>query len=149
VPIETLTLSVRVRSIVRRLRVRTLGELCQLSVDEILSGRSFGMTTMQELFDQLRARGLRFRDDKAGPCIMREKRPRVAGRDWSTVPVAEFDPWPLALYILEGLNVTTVAELARLPARELWRRTFYQAVYDELTEVLVACGLRTKGEPGA
>jgi len=73
VPIEALGLSVRGRSILGRLRVRTIGELCQLSVEEILSGKSFGMTAMQEFADQLAARGLRFRDDKAGPCVVRKK----------------------------------------------------------------------------
>src|SRR5262249_19162798 len=148
VPLETLTLSVRVRNMVRRLRVRTIGELCQFSVEEILAYRSFGETSLRELFDQLAARGLRFRDDKAGPCVTGKKRPPVEGRDWSAVPVAEFDPSPLALYFLERMDVTTVEELARLSARELRKRTFYEATYDELTEVLAACGLRPRGEPG-
>src|SRR5262249_11240233 len=130
--------------IVKRKRVRTIGELCQYCVLELLESASFGETSLRELHDQLGARGLRLRDDKAGPCVVPQKRPRFAPRDWSTVPLAEVDLSPLTLYFLERRNVTTVADLSRLTARGLRSLAHYQAVHEELLDVLSACGLRPR-----
>jgi DNA-directed RNA polymerase alpha subunit len=79
VPLEALGLSGRVLNCVRTTGARTVGEICQVSIDEILTCRSFGMVTITELERQLAALGLRLRDDKAGACVVRTKREDKGG----------------------------------------------------------------------
>jgi DNA-directed RNA polymerase alpha subunit len=73
VPLEALGLSVRVLNCVRTTGATTVGAICQFSIDEILSGRSFGEVSSTELERRLAARGLRLRDDKTGACVVRKK----------------------------------------------------------------------------
>jgi DNA-directed RNA polymerase subunit alpha len=73
VPLSTLGLSLRGQRILARLGVTTVGDVCQYSIAEILPGRSFGEITITELEMKLADRGLRLRDDKAGPCVVRQK----------------------------------------------------------------------------
>jgi DNA-directed RNA polymerase alpha subunit len=147
-PIDVLGLSVRVRNCMaaQSLLFMTVGELCQFSADEILAHQSFGETTIRELHERLAVHSLRLRDDKAGPCVAPRKRPRVRDErgDWSTVPVADFDPSPLAQRFLNWMGVTTIGELCQRSAKELRSKAVYEPVFRELLDVLAACGLRPK-----
>src|SRR5262249_33230266 len=146
VPVTTLELSIRGRHIVRKTMARTIGDLCQLSVRELLTSKSYGETSLIEIHEQLAARGLRLRDDKAGPGARPRKRRRRADerRDWSVVPVAQFDPSPLAQYFLERMHFETIGDLCLFTSRGLRSATFSEAVYEELLDVLAACGQRPR-----
>jgi DNA-directed RNA polymerase alpha subunit len=74
-PIEGLGLSLRGLRSARRAGAGTVGELCQLTEDQVLHAGAggFGTTALGDVRGRLRAFGLRLNDDKAGPCIIREK----------------------------------------------------------------------------
>jgi hypothetical protein len=54
-----LVLPIRSASVVKRLGVRTVGELVRFTAEEILSAKCFGETTLREIRDALAKRGLR------------------------------------------------------------------------------------------
>ncbi len=58
-----LDLSVRARKCLTRLGVSTIGELLSRSADELLSVRNFGVTSLNEIRDRLRDKGLKLRGD--------------------------------------------------------------------------------------
>ena len=61
--VSDLDLSVRARKCLTRLGVSTIGELVSRSADELLSVRNFGVTSLNEIRDRLRDRGLKLRGD--------------------------------------------------------------------------------------
>jgi DNA-directed RNA polymerase alpha subunit len=73
VPLESLGLSPRGLNRARNAGAKTVGELCQLS-DEDLAATTGGLaeSSRRDVRERLRAVGLRLRDDKAGPCIVRQ-----------------------------------------------------------------------------
>ena len=61
--VTDLNLSVRARKCLTRLGITTIGELMSRSVDELLSVRNFGVTSLNEIREKLRERDLRLRGD--------------------------------------------------------------------------------------
>jgi DNA-directed RNA polymerase subunit alpha len=62
-PVGDLNLSVRARKCMNRLGINTLGELVQRTADELLESKNFGMTSLTEVREKLRAYGLSLRGD--------------------------------------------------------------------------------------
>ena len=54
-PVSDLNLSVRARKCMNRLGINTLGELIQRTADELLESKNFGMTSLTEVREKLRA----------------------------------------------------------------------------------------------
>lgn len=61
--VSDLQLSVRARKCMARLQIATLGELVQRSPDDLLSTKNFGVTSLNEIRQQLAERGLKLRND--------------------------------------------------------------------------------------
>jgi DNA-directed RNA polymerase subunit alpha len=62
-PISDLNLSVRARKCTGRLGLTTVGELVQRTADELLSGRNFGVTSLNEVRAKLSEIDLKLRND--------------------------------------------------------------------------------------
>ena len=62
-PVSDLNLSVRARKCMSRLSISTLGELLQRSPDELLATKNFGVTSLNEIRQQLAEIGLKLRND--------------------------------------------------------------------------------------
>ena len=61
--VSDLNLSVRARKCMARLGITTLGELIQRSPDELLSTKNFGVTSLNEIRQQLGEINLKLRND--------------------------------------------------------------------------------------
>lgn len=61
--VADLNLSVRARKCMARLGITTLGELCQRTPDELLATKNFGVTSLNEIRQQLAEHGLKLRND--------------------------------------------------------------------------------------
>lgn len=61
--VSELNLSVRARKCMNRLGINTLGDLIQRTADELLESKNFGMTSLTEVREKLRAFGLTLRGD--------------------------------------------------------------------------------------
>jgi DNA-directed RNA polymerase subunit alpha len=62
-PVSDLNLSVRARKCMARLAITTLGELVQRSPDELLATKNFGVTSLNEIRQQLAEMNLKLRND--------------------------------------------------------------------------------------
>lgn len=62
-PVSDLNLSVRARKCMARLAISTLGELVQRSPDELLATKNFGVTSLNEIRQQLSEMQLKLRND--------------------------------------------------------------------------------------
>lgn len=62
-PVSDLNLSVRARKCMARLAISTLGELVQRSPDELLATKNFGVTSLNEIRQQLSELQLKLRND--------------------------------------------------------------------------------------
>jgi len=62
-PVSELNLSVRARKCMARLGINTVGELIRKSGDELLECKNFGVTSLNEVREKLRALGLKLRGD--------------------------------------------------------------------------------------
>lgn len=62
-PVADLNLSVRARKCMTRLGITTLGELTQRTPDELLATKNFGVTSLNEIRQQLAEHGLKLRND--------------------------------------------------------------------------------------
>lgn len=62
-PVSELNLSVRARKCMARLGINTVGELIRHSGDELLECKNFGVTSLNEVREKLRALGLKLRGD--------------------------------------------------------------------------------------
>lgn len=62
-PVSDLNLSVRARKCMARLSITTLGELIQRSPDELLATKNFGVTSLNEIRQQLGELNLKLRND--------------------------------------------------------------------------------------
>lgn len=62
-PVSDLNLSVRARKCMARLAITTLGELVQRSPDELLATKNFGVTSLNEIRQQLAELNLKLRND--------------------------------------------------------------------------------------
>lgn len=59
--VNEMALSVRSRKCLSNLNINTLGELCSFTVNELLSQRNFGQTSLNEIMEQLTHMGLSLR----------------------------------------------------------------------------------------
>jgi DNA-directed RNA polymerase subunit alpha len=62
-PVADLNLSVRARKCMARLGITTIGELIQRTPDELLATKNFGVTSLNEIRQQLAELGLKLRND--------------------------------------------------------------------------------------
>jgi DNA-directed RNA polymerase subunit alpha len=62
-PVSDLNLSVRARKCMARLAITTLAELVQRSPDELLATKNFGVTSLNEIRQQLAELNLKLRND--------------------------------------------------------------------------------------
>jgi DNA-directed RNA polymerase subunit alpha len=62
-PVIDLNLSVRARKCMARLQITTLGELVQRTADELLATKNFGVTSLNEIRQQLTQFNLKLRND--------------------------------------------------------------------------------------
>ncbi|MDX1968072.1 MAG: DNA-directed RNA polymerase subunit alpha C-terminal domain-containing protein [Planctomycetaceae bacterium] len=62
-PVSDLNLSVRARKCMARLGITTLGELTQRTPDELLATKNFGVTSLNEIRQQLAEHGIKLRND--------------------------------------------------------------------------------------
>jgi DNA-directed RNA polymerase alpha subunit len=65
-PIEVLDLSSRTYNCLKRSQITTVGQLLQMSEDELLGLRNFGQKSLQELHEKLARHGIQTSGDSTG-----------------------------------------------------------------------------------
>jgi DNA-directed RNA polymerase subunit alpha len=150
IPISDFELSVRSRNCLKKMNIRTLGDLLKTGEAELLSYKNFGETSLNEIKALLAAKGLRLgqalEDGKTPPLVRRA--PVVAGNvapDVLNKSVADMELSVRSRKALQRLNITSLAELASRTEDELLGcKNFGQTSLNEIKQQLASFGLNLR-----
>jgi DNA-directed RNA polymerase subunit alpha len=150
-PVTDFELSVRARTCLKKMNIRTLGDLLRITEAELLSYKNFGDTSLTEIKKMLSAKGLRLGQglEDAHRHARKQLTDQVKGSGKEAMlmkPVTELQLSVRARKALQLLNIQTLGDLASRTEAELmgvknFGATSLQEVKERLTEA--GLGLRT------
>jgi DNA-directed RNA polymerase subunit alpha len=151
-PISDYDLSVRVRNCLKRMGVKTLGDLTRVTEQELLASKNFGETSLEELRQILHPLGLRIGqscDRGAAPEIRYRPQAVLSPEEQAVLsrPVGDLNLSVRARKCMSRLNINTLGELVQRTADELLEaKNFGMTSLNEVREKLNMFGLKLKGE---
>ncbi len=149
-PISEFQLSVRSRNCLAKLGVNTLGDMAKKTEQELLTCKNFGETSLREVRELLRQRGLTLaKTEQVTGAPLKPKPLPVAGsgakEDVLTKPLGEFEWSARARKCMERLGLQTINDLVtRSEADLLQIRNFGLTSLNEIRQKLSALGLSLK-----
>jgi DNA-directed RNA polymerase subunit alpha len=161
IPITDFELSVRSRNCLKKMNIRSLGDLLRTSEAELLSYKNFGETSLNEIKALLASKGLRLgqaAEDKGAAAaaaiaamgglagaVARKPAPSGVGNlppELMSKSVADLELSVRSRKALQRLNIGTVGELAsRTEAELLGCKNFGQTSLNEIKQQLGTFGL--------
>ena len=147
IPVTDFELSVRSRNCLARMNIRTLGDLIKKSEAELLSFKNFGETSLNEIKEILRTKGLRLGmshddDDRRG-----SRRHRELDRDSVRAKsIADLDLSVRSRKALDTLKIATVGQLTEISEEQLMAcKNFGQTSLVEIKKKLADHELSLRG----
>ena len=146
-PVTDFELSVRARNCLKKMQIRTLGDLLKISEAELLSYKNFGENSLLEIKAMLSQRGLRLGQGLEGPLsrVRKEIYEELKGQAPESVlnkPISVLDLSVRARKALQMLNVQTLGDLAtRTEAELMGVKNFGATSLVEIREKLTTFGL--------
>jgi DNA-directed RNA polymerase subunit alpha len=156
-PINDFELSVRSRNCLAKMNIRTLGDLVKKTEAELLSYKNFGETSLTEIKEILKNKGLRLgmtadelmsKDlgEVAEPALRPEEQPDPNSPDPSRRPISELDLSVRSRRIVDLLKIRTIGDLAQKTEAELLAcPNFGQTSLNEIKTKLDEFGLSLRG----
>lgn len=156
-PINDFELSVRSRNCLAKMNIRTLGDLVKKTEAELLSYKNFGETSLTEIKEILKNKGLRLgmtadelmsKDlgEMAEPAVRTEEQPDPNSPDPSRRPISELDLSVRSRRIVDLLKIRTIGDLAQKTEAELLAcPNFGQTSLNEIKTKLDEFGLSLRG----
>lgn len=146
-PVTDFELTVRARNCLKKMNIRTLGDLLRVSETELLAYKNFGEASLVEIREMLVAKGLRLgqRAEDAHRHIRREifdKARKTGAEKHLDKPIGDLNLSVRARKALQSLGVRTIGELAaRTEAELMGVKNFGQTSLEEVNERLADIGL--------
>ncbi len=147
IPITDFELSVRSRNCLKKMNIKSLGDLLKTGEQELLSYKNFGETSLNEIKALLAQKGLRLGqavEDGKSPALVR-RAPVVSGdvpSELLSKSVGDLELSVRSRKALQRLNINTVGELASRTEDELLGcKNFGQTSLNEIKQQLTAMGL--------
>jgi DNA-directed RNA polymerase subunit alpha len=140
-PVSDFELSVRARNCLKQMNIETLGDLLQISEQELLGYKNFGETSLNEIKAMLKFKGLHLgqtADKRTAPPpdILQNMVPQVAPEVLAK-PVSELELSVRSRKCLQRLNIMTLGDLAaRTEAELLGTKNFGQTSLNEVKQRL-------------
>jgi DNA-directed RNA polymerase subunit alpha len=152
IPITDFELSVRSRNCLKKINIRTLGDLTRCTEQQLLSSKNFGETSLQEIKNLLAMKGLRL--GQALEQAPRKPMPIFNLEDYSpeeqallTKPVSELGFSVRARKCMSKLGISNVGELIAHSGDDLLEcKNFGVTSLVEVREKLKALGLALRGD---
>jgi DNA-directed RNA polymerase subunit alpha len=154
IPVTDFELSVRSRNCLRKMNIRTLGDLTRTTELALLSSKNFGETSMAEIKDMMQAKGLRLGmslegNERAGH-DHRVEQPQEVPPELQAIlnkPIGDLTLSVRARKCLSKLNIQTVGDLLKYTGDELLEyKDFGVKTLSEVRERLADVGLYLSGE---
>ena len=149
-PVTDFELSVRARNCLKKMSIRTLGDLLRVSESELLSYKNFGETSLVEIKAMLTAKGLRLGQNLENQYhrVRADVYEELRGRAPEAVlnkPVTQMDFSVRARKALQMLGIMSVGDLAtRTEAELMGIKNFGATSLDEIKERLASFGLELR-----
>ncbi|MCL2700791.1 MAG: tetratricopeptide repeat protein [Phycisphaerae bacterium] len=156
IPVTDFELSVRARNCLKKMNVRSLGDLVRTSEADLLAYKNFGETSLKEIKDMLTAKGLRLgqlAEEAAGIMSLFSSTPdpfpaapaKPSNEGVKSIPLAQVEFSIRARKALESLKIATLGDLAhRTEAELLACKNFGQTSLTEIVQRLGEYGLRLR-----
>jgi DNA-directed RNA polymerase subunit alpha len=152
VPVTDFELSVRARNCLKKMNIRTLGDLTRVSEQQLLSSKNFGETSLQEIREMMTAKGLRLgqsiEDGAQGDMRFRPTTP-VSEEQAAVLnkPVTDLNLSVRARKCMNRLGINSLGDLVSRSADELLEsKNFGQTSLQEVKDKLVQYGLRLRDD---
>jgi len=149
-PVTDFELSVRARNCLKKMNIRTLGDLLKVSEAELLSYKNFGETSLHEIKQMLSMKGLRLGQGLEGGYgrIRNDIYEELRGKAPDSVinrPISALDLSVRARKALQMLNIQTLGDLAtRTEAELMGVKNFGATSLIEVKEKLAQHGLELR-----
>ncbi|RLS64744.1 MAG: hypothetical protein DWH97_07645 [Planctomycetota bacterium] len=148
-PVTDFELSVRARNCLKKMQIRTLGDLLKITEAELLSYKNFGEQSLVEIKAMLQSKGLRLGqglESQGGrPSVRKDILDELKALVPETVlnkPIAALELSVRARKALQLLNIATIGELAsRTEAELMGVKNFGATSLVEIRERLLTNGL--------
>jgi len=155
IPVTDFELSVRSRNCLRRMNIRTLGDLTRTTEAALLASKNFGETSLQEIKEMMSSKGLRLgmaldggdRNAAGGPInepieeLSQEEKALLAK------PISDLNLSVRARKCMTKLGIQTVGELIIHTGDEMMEcKNFGVTSLNEVREKLAELGLKLKNE---
>ena len=146
-PVTDFELSVRARNCLKKMQIRTLGDLLKITEAELLSYKNFGETSLVEIKTMLASKGLRLGQGLEGQYTWARKQiyDQLRGRASDAVlnkPISVLDLSVRARKAIQFLNIQTIGDLAtRTEAELMGVKNFGQTSLNEIKAKLTDFGL--------
>ncbi len=152
IPVTDFELSVRSRNCLKKMNIRTLGDLTRVTEQQLLSSKNFGETSLNEIKDMMTSKGLhlgqsleegaqndvRFRPQHP----LSEQEQAVLNR-----PVSDLNLSVRARKCMNRLGINTLGELIQRTADELLEaKNFGMTSLNEVREKLAQYALTLRGD---
>lgn len=154
IPVTDFELSVRARNCLKKMNIRTLGDLVRTTEAELLAYKNFGETSLKEIKDMLAPKGLRLGqaieegDEEEGASRLAPAA-AVDNQGVLGTPIDSIDFSIRARRALQSLKVTTLGDLAGKTEAELLAcKNFGQTSLNEIRQRLAEYGLRLREPDG-
>jgi DNA-directed RNA polymerase subunit alpha len=152
IPVTDFELSVRSRNCLKKMNIRSLGDLTRVSEQQLLSSKNFGETSLQEIKEMLSSRGVRLgqslEDGSQSDMRFRSQTPLSAEEQAIlNKPVSELNLSVRARKCMNRLGLNTLNELVNRSADELLEsKNFGMTSLNEVREKLGQLGLTLRGD---
>ena len=146
-PVTDFELSVRARNCLKKMQIRTLGDLLKITEAELLSYKNFGETSLVEIKSMLASKGLRLGQGLEGQYsrVRKQIYEELRGKAPEAVlnkPISVLDLSVRARKALQLLNIQTLGDLAtRTEAELMGVKNFGQTSLNEIKAKLTDFGL--------
>ena len=146
-PVTDFELSVRTRTCLKKMNIRTLGDLLRITEAELMSSKNFGDSSLVEIKTMLSAKGLKLGQglEDAHRAARRALMDRLKGTGQEGVlskPVGDLQLSVRARKALQLLAIETIGDLAsRTEAELMGVKNFGQTSLDEVKILLTEFGL--------
>jgi DNA-directed RNA polymerase subunit alpha len=151
-PVTDFELSVRARNCLKKMNIRTLGDLTRVTEQQLLSSKNFGETSLEEIQELMRSKGLRVGQsiNEGLPYEPRYRPQQQLSPEEQAVlnkPVSELNLSVRARKCMSRLGITTLGELTQRTSDELLEaKNFGVTSLSEVREKLQVYGLKLRGD---
>jgi DNA-directed RNA polymerase subunit alpha len=152
IPVTDFELSVRARNCLKKMNIRTLGDLTRVSEQQLLSSKNFGETSLQEIKEMLTTKGLRLGQSiQEGPTFERRFAPQQPLNEQEQAvlgkPVTDLNLSVRARKCMNRLGINSLSDLVQRTADELLEsKNFGMTSLNEVREKLRQYGLTLRGD---